>query len=172
MGKETVKIAKDSKYFRERIHDMKKAIVVATLVTMAALLASGQTNQNRRTEEEIRRLNAQEVEALLHNDVKTLGRLWSDDFVVTNPFNKFVNKQQVLGMIASGNLAISSLDRQIEYVHVYQDTVIVAGSETATWGGKMPNAGQTSHLRITSIWMKQGGRWQQVARHANIIVPQ
>jgi ketosteroid isomerase-like protein len=150
---------------------MKKAIVVATLITMAALLASGQANQNR-TEEEIRRLNAQEVEALLHNDVKTLGRLWSDDFVVTNPFNKFVSKQQVLGMIASGNLAISSLDRQIEYVHVYQDTVIVAGSETAIWGGKMPNAGQTSHLRITSIWMKQGGRWQQVARHANIIVPQ
>ena len=151
---------------------MKKAIALATLITMAALLASGQANQNRRTEEEIRRLNAQEVEALLHNDVKTLGRLWSDDFVVTNPFNKFVSKQQVLGMIASRNLAISSLDRQIEYVHVYQDTVIVAGSETATWGGKMPNAGQTSHLRITSIWMKQGGRWQQVARHANIIVPQ
>ena len=151
---------------------MKKAIVVATLITMAALLASGQANQNRRTEEEIRRLNAQEVEAFLHNDVKTLGRLWSDDFVVTNPFNKFVNKQQVLGMIASGNLAIRSLDRQIEYVHVYQDTVIVAGSETAAWGGKMPNAGQASHLRITSIWMKQDGRWQQVARHANIIGPQ
>jgi ketosteroid isomerase-like protein len=149
---------------------MKKAIVLATLITMAALLASGQANQNRRIEEEIRQLNAQEVEALLHNDVKTLGRLWSDDFVVTNPFNKFVNKQQVLGMIESGNLAIASLDRQIEYVHIYQDTVIVAGSETATWAGKMLIAGQTSHLRITSIWMKQGGRWQQVARHANIIV--
>ena len=46
-------------------------------------------------------------------------------------------------MIESGNLAISSLDRQIEYVHVYGDTVIVAGSETAVWGGRMPVAGQT-----------------------------
>ena len=151
---------------------MKTVIALAILITVAALPTLGQSNQNHRVEEEIRRLNAEEVEALLHNDTKTLERLWSDDFVVTNPFNKFVNKQQVLGMIASGNLAISSLDRQIEYVHVYQDTVIVAGSETATWGGKMPNAGQTSHLRITSIWMKQGGRWQQVVRHANIIVPQ
>ena len=151
---------------------MKKVIALAILITIAALLTLGQTNQNARIEEEIRRLNAEEVEALMHNDTKTLGRLWSDDFVVTNPFNKFVNKQQVLGMIASGNLAISSFERQIEYVHVYGDTVIVAGSETATWAGKMPNAGQTSHLRITSIWMKQSGRWQQVARHANIIVPQ
>jgi len=73
-------------------------------------------------------------------------------------------------MIESGNLAVSSLDRQIEYVHVYRDTVIVAGSETAVWAGRMPIAGQTSHLRITSIWMKQGGRWQEVARHANIMV--
>ena len=151
---------------------MKKAIAVAILITMAELLASGQSHQNRRTEEQIRRLNAQEVEALLHNDVKTLGVLWSDDFVVTNPFNKFVNKRQVLSMIASGKLAISSLERQIEYVHVYGDTVIVAGSESATWAGKMPNAGQTSHLRITSVWMKQAGRWQQVARHANIVVQQ
>ena len=149
---------------------MKKVIALATLITMAALLASGQTNQNRRIEEEIRRLNAQEVEALMRNDVKMLGRIWSDDFVVTNPFNKFVNKRQVLGMIESGNLAVSSLDRQIEYVHVYRDTVIVAGSETAVWAGRMPIAGQTSHLRITSIWMKQGGRWQEVARHANIMV--
>ena len=151
---------------------MKKTVALAALITIAALLASGQTNQNRRIEEEIRRLNAQEVEALLRNDVKTLGRIWSDDLVVTNPFNKFVNKQQVLGMIESGNLAISSLDRRIEYVRVYKDTVIVAGSETGVWGGRMPNAGQTSRLRITSVWMKQGGRWQQVARHANIVVQQ
>lgn len=151
---------------------MKKTIALATLITVAALLASGQTNKDRRVEEEIRRLNSQEVEALLRNDVATLRRLWSDDFVVTNPFNRFINKQQVLGMIESGNLAISSLDRRIEYVRVYRDTVIVAGSEVAVWGGRMPNAGQTSHLRITSIWMKQGGRWQQVARHANIVVQQ
>ena len=42
---------------------MKKAIVLAMLLTMG-LLVSGQENQNKRIEEEIRRLNAQEVEAL------------------------------------------------------------------------------------------------------------
>jgi hypothetical protein len=47
--------------------------------------------------------------------------------------------------------------------------VIAAGSETVVWGGKMPNAGKTEHLRFTAVWMKQGGRWQEVARHANIV---
>jgi hypothetical protein len=38
-----------------------------------------------------------------------MARLWSDDFVVTNPLNKFVTKQQVLGMVESGFLVIASL---------------------------------------------------------------
>ena len=112
---------------------------------------------------------ARRLEAFLHKDPDTMARLWSDDLVVTNPLNKFVNKQQVLGMMKSGFLLITSYDRKIEYLRVYGSTVIVAGAETVLWGGKMPNAGKTEHLRFTAVWMKQQGRWQEVARHANIV---
>jgi uncharacterized protein (TIGR02246 family) len=153
------------------------AVLLASLTGVAALFASAQastdaTEEDKRAEEEVRRLNVEENQAFLHKDPKTLARLWSDDLVVTNPLNKFVSKQQVLGMVESGFLVITSFDRQIEYVRVYGDTVIVAGSETVVWGGKMPNAGKTEHLRFTGIWMKQRGRWQEVARHANIVPPQ
>jgi uncharacterized protein (TIGR02246 family) len=153
------------------------AVLLASLTGVAALFASAQastdaTEEDKRAEEEVRRLNVEETQAFLHKDPKTLARLWSDDLVVTNPLNKFVSKQQVLGMVESGFLVITSIDRQIEYVRVYGDTVIVAGSETVAWGGKMPNAGKTEHLRFTGIWMKQRGRWQEVARHANIVPPQ
>jgi hypothetical protein len=104
--------------------------------------------------------------------VATLKRLWSDDFVVTNPFNKFINKQQVVGMTESGALAFTSYDRQVEYVRVYGETAVVAGIETVVWAGKLPTAGQTSHFRFTGIWLKQGGRWQEVARHANVVIQQ
>jgi ketosteroid isomerase-like protein len=130
---------------------------------------SPQTDENRRVEQRVRGLNTEEADAFLHQDAKALAHLWSDDLVVTNPLNKFVNKQQVLGMVESGFLVITSYDRSIEYARVYGDTVIVAGSETVVWGGKMPNAGKTEHLRFTGVWMKQGGRWQEVARHANIV---
>ena len=112
---------------------------------------------------------ARRLEAFLHKDPDTMARLWSDDLVVTNPLNKFVNKQQVLGMMKSGFLLITSYDRKIEYLRVYGSTVIVADAETVLWGGKMPNAGKTEHLRFTAVWMKQQGRWQEVARHANIV---
>lgn len=123
-------------------------------------------------EDEVRRLNATEVHAFLQKDPAAMSSLWSDDLVVTNPLNKFVNKQQILAMVKSGFLVITSYDRQIEYLRTYGETVIVAGSETVVWGGQMPNAGKTEHLRFTAIWMKQGGRWQEVARHANIVPQQ
>lgn len=137
-----------------------RAVLFAFLVGAGTLFAFAQVtrqpaSKDNRAEEEVRRLNAEEVEAFLHNDPKAMARLWSDDFVVTNPLNKFVDKQQVLAMVKSGFLAITSYDRQIEYLRQYGDTVIVAGKETVLWAGKMPNAGKTQNLRFTGIWMKQ-----------------
>lgn len=164
----------DIQFSQKEDHQMNKAIASALLTAVPTLLAqrqpmSPQTDENRRVEQGVRRLNTEEADAFLHQDAKALANLWSDDLVVTNPLNKFVNKQQVLGMVDSGFLVITSYDRSIEYVRVYGDTVVVAGSETVVWGGKMPNAGKTEHLRFTGVWMKQGGRWQEVARHANIV---
>ncbi len=65
---------------------------------------------------------------------------------------------------------ITSYDRQTEFAQLYRDdTVILAGRETVVWGGKMPNAGRTEHLRFTAIWMREGGEWREVARHANVV---
>jgi hypothetical protein len=151
------------------------AMLFAALAGLGTIYLDAQNNEQPAKdgeEQEVRKLNAEEVGAFLMNDPKAMARVWSEDFVVTNPLNKFVNKRQVLGMVQSGFLVITSLDRQIEYVRVYEDTVIVAGSETVIWGGKMPNAGRTEHLRFTGIWMKQQGRFQEVARHANVVPQQ
>jgi hypothetical protein len=121
--------------------------------------------------EEVTRLDAAEVQAFLANDPATLARLWSDDFVVTNPFNQFVTKQQVMGLVTSGVLAFASYERHLEYAHAYGDVVVVAGSETVVWAGKIPLAGQISRLRYTAVWARHGNEWQEVARHANIVAP-
>ncbi len=153
------------------------AVCISILTGAGAILAFGQmptlgTEADMKVEQEVRRLNGEEVQAFLQNDPKTMALLWSDDFVVTNPLNKFLTKKQVLGMVDSGFLVIKSYDRRIEYLRVYGDTAVVAGSETVVWGGKMPNAGKTEQLRFTGIWLRQSGRWKEVARHANIVPQQ
>lgn len=153
---------------------MTRTMAVSTLM-LAPIVMSSHTSAaldspgEQRVEEAVRRVDGQEVRALLANDTRTLSRIWSNTFVVTNPLNQFVNKQQVLGLITSGVLAFRSYNRQIEYVGDHDNTVVVAGSETVVWAGKMPLAGKTSHFRFTAIWMQQGGHWQEVARHAHIV---
>jgi len=120
-------------------------------------------------QQQVRAVNAEEVEAFLHKDPATMARLWADSFVVTNPLNRFVTKQQVLGMMTTGFLVITSYKREIEYIKEYGDIVIVAGSEDVTWGGRMPNAGKPDHLRFTAVWLRRGGAWQEIARHANVV---
>ena len=123
------------------------------------------------SEDQVRQSNTAEVAALLASDTRTLAALWSDDMVVTNPLNKFVTKQQVLGMTASGFIAMSAYSRSIDYVHLYGPMAVVAGTEAVTWAGKFPLAGQTSTLRFTAVWRDDGGTWREVARHANIVLP-
>jgi ketosteroid isomerase-like protein len=141
----------------------------STVLPAFAQASKGNADQNPIADQQVRQLNTAEVNAFLKKDRNALADLWSDDFAVTNPLNKFANKQQVLGMVDSGFLVITAYDRQIEYLRFYGDTAIVAGSELVTWGGKMPNAGRNEHLRFTAVWMKQAGRWREVARHANVV---
>jgi len=124
---------------------------------------------DQQTEAAVRQASAQEVKAFMDKDASQLAGLWSDDMAVTNPLNKFVTKRQVLGMVQAGVLTFTAYDRAIEYAHVYGDTVILAGNETVTWGSRMPHAGKTERLRFTAIWMMRAGRWQEVARHANVV---
>lgn len=155
------------------LRSMLFSLLGGMLLLFGSIRANAQaTDKDKHAEEEVRRLNSEEVSAFLHRDSAAMARLWSDDMVVTNPLNKFVTKKDVLGMMESGFLVITSYDRRIEYMRVYGNTVIVAGAETVTWGGKMPNAGKAENLRFTAIWMRQNGRWQEVARHANIVPPQ
>ena len=122
---------------------MRVLLAVLCLISIGSIRAGTQSaTQAPNAESEVRRLNTEEVHAFLKNDPDTMERLWSDDLVVTNPLNRFVHKQQVLGMMRSGFLAIPEYDRKIEYLRVYGNMVIVAGSERVKWGGRMPNAGK------------------------------
>lgn len=149
-------------------------LLLLAATTMPGLLASAAATPEKPATEspatkEVRQLSDQEVQAMLHSDADAMARLWSDDLVVNNPLQKFVDKKQVLGLVKSGFLAFTSYERQIGYIRDYGNTVIVAGHETLVFSGKMPNAGKTQHLRFTAVWMKQHGRWQEVARHADIV---
>ncbi len=66
-------------------------ISLLMMFTAVSLLCAAQTpagSTDMQAEQQVRQASDEEVQAFLHNDPKTMARLWSDDFVVTNPLNK------------------------------------------------------------------------------------
>ena len=144
--------------------------VAVAIAVCGASAASAQSKINGGLgDAQLRAANAREVAAFLATDAPGLARLWSDDFIVTNPLNHVANKSQVLAMVKGGMLSFKSYDRQIEHILHYGNIAIVIGSENVEWSGKMPLAGKLLPLRYTAIWLDTGGKWQEVARHANVV---
>lgn len=115
-------------------------------------------------EVEIRWLDDQVRDAMLQGDVAALERICSEDFVVTNPFNRILNKEQTLDAVASGRIRHMSFERQIECLRMHEDTTaVVMGSETVV------DTGPTVHRRYTEVWIKEGGYWLLLARHASLV---
>ncbi|MEJ7712913.1 MAG: nuclear transport factor 2 family protein [Pyrinomonadaceae bacterium] len=109
--------------------NMMKLIILITAVSIFASLAFGQSvKKSEALEQEIRKLEQQEADAVLRGDFDKLDKLWAEDYFVNSPFNK-VNKAST-GPIRSGSTKYSSFIREIESVQIHADTVVVMGQET------------------------------------------
>ncbi|PKN88484.1 MAG: DUF4440 domain-containing protein [Chloroflexi bacterium HGW-Chloroflexi-8] len=120
----------------------------------------------------IRQLEEQECQAVLKQDVSTLERLWSEEFIVNNPQNKIsTSRGNVLALIKQGLIGYTAFERRIESIRINADIAIVMGAELVEPIGDAPRAGMTVERRFTNIWRKQGTEWHMIARHANVIAP-
>jgi uncharacterized protein (TIGR02246 family) len=156
----------------KRLKGYVRCAVMVAMFSGAAGAQEKPAKNDPQVEAEIRRLLEDGRKAFLRADVDAIARVYADDFVVTNPFNKFLTQKQVLEMVRGGTLAFKEFTREVQYVRQYgEDTVIAAGEERGIWGGKLPTAGQPLHLRFTAVFRKRDGRWQIVARHASMVQP-
>ncbi|HEX7331213.1 MAG TPA: nuclear transport factor 2 family protein [Pyrinomonadaceae bacterium] len=150
---------------------MRLILVAAVLAVALPGLVLGQSSvKSDALEQEIRKLDAAEAEALLHKDVAALEKLWAEDFTVNNPRNTISRgRKEVIALIRNGLIDYASFVREVETMVFHGDTAISMGLETVKAQGKAPLAGQSVRRRFTHFWMKQDGKWILTARHANII---
>jgi len=145
-------------------------VIVLTIVVTFILTGSvsGQNaKKSNALEQQIRKLEQAQVDALLRNDIAAMKRNWAKDYVVNNPFNEAVDAHK--GPIQAGTLTYSSFVREIERVLIHGNTIIVMGRETVVPKGTSPDAGKTINRRFTNIWMKRNGKWLLTGRQASVI---
>ena len=156
-------------YYKERIMRLIVTVIVLTL-TMTGSVSGQSTKSNKALEQEIRKREQAQVDALLRNDIAVMKRNWAPDYVVNNPRNEVIEASK--GRIQSGTRTYSSFIRSIERVLIHGNTVIVMGQETVVPSGAALDAGKTILRRFTNIWMKRNGKWLLTARQATVICPE
>jgi ketosteroid isomerase-like protein len=139
---------------------------------LAAALAAGLAQAGAaQPAQEIRALDAEEASAMLAADLAALDRIWAPDSAVNAPDNAVREKSQVLAAVRDGRIRYSGFERTVERVDVRGDVAISMGGEVVVPKGDRPDAGQPLTRRYTHVWLRSGGRWALVGRHANVVPP-
>lgn len=146
---------------------MNKILLLFLFSFLVNNLYSQNDSQKVSVEQEIRKLEQGQVDALLRNDIDEMQTHWSKDYTVNNPRNTVGKASE--GPIRAGTRTYSSFLREIESIIIHEETVIVMGSETVVPNDKSPESGKTIHRRFTNIWMNENGNWLLVARQASVI---
>jgi ketosteroid isomerase-like protein len=150
-----------------------KVLLLATVITLAATpWASAQTEKhNDALEQEIRRLEMRDAEAVLSGDFAVMERSWAEDFTVNSPNNQITRgREKILKLIRAGDIGTySTFVREIESVTIHADVAIVMGLETVKRTSKAAQTGQAVRRRYMNIWTKREGEWLLTARQANVI---
>jgi len=136
------------------------------LINSSFLIVSAQNEQGKKViETEVRKLDSLHAAAVLSGDLNEMDKYWTDDFMVTNPFNEIDRADR----IRNGTVTYASFQRICEAVQIHENVAILMGKEIVVPKGKSPDAGKTINRRYTNIWMKINGQWKLVARQASVI---
>ncbi len=144
--------------------------VVILVMFPTVVYSQSLKNRNETLEQQIRRLDLSEAEAILKKDFRILDELSSNDFTTNSPRNEIVKGKEALkDLIRRGVVDYASFVREIETVLIHGKTVVTMGRETIVMSQNSPQKGQTIKRRFTNVWMKRNGKWLLTARHASII---
>jgi ketosteroid isomerase-like protein len=145
-----------------------KSFIRTVLILLISFYNLGAMAQSH-PEDEIRKLEQQEAQAVLKGDTTTLfAKLWASEFLVNNPANVVVTKRDVANLIRSGKIDYEAFERIIEKISIVGNTAIVMGREEIKPQGVTDNAGKQVVRRYTNVWMKRNGIWKLIGRQATI----
>ena len=142
---------------------MKRLTTIAVLILISAALAFSQSSK---AEQELLKANQEYDAAIVGNDVKTLERIFADEFVFTDYNGEVKNKAQQLDFFRSGALKLESGESDDVEIRLYKNVAVMTGRFTArrSAGGKKIEIRE----RYTAVWVKQKGRWRLVAEHGSL----
>lgn len=143
------------------------AFVLVFCVRSAWSADTGQTERTPEEEAVHKAVNAI-VAAIDGNDADAFDRLSTPDYTFVNPVGRVWTKKQYLELIRSRTLKVESYSRDEESIRFYGNTAVVIYRSTphGTLDGQQLI---TNQRRVTTIMIKEDGRWYTAGRQSTPI---
>ena len=120
-------------------------------------------------ETELKKLVSETAAALAKNDVATLEKLYSDNYMLVNLDGSVQNKTERLGSMRSGDTKFDSFSYDEVSVRSNPEgtgAVVIARAPAAGINKGKKTEGT---IRVTQVWAKTATGWRQVSGHATQI---
>ena len=137
------------------------------IAVMTSLLAVSLTAPRSAAEEDMERIEAARLEALLKGDIDAVEPLIADDFIITNSAGETYGRVEYLARLRSGRRRPASVVHDEVRTKVLGDAAIVTGRATGTLlvDGKQ----RPTMVRYTHVYVRHDGRWRLAAMHVSDI---
>ena len=114
-------------------------------------------------EEELLKLERAFADAIIKNDLESIGRIVADDWIIVDPNGEIVDRTRFFEVIKSGALAHDIMESEDFRVRVYGESAVVTAITSTK--GKFMGQEFSTRERATDVFVKRDGRWQCVLTH-------
>jgi ketosteroid isomerase-like protein len=147
--------------------EMKMLRTLSAFAFLALMMPTMGRADDADSEKQVASLSKQFREADLKGDTEAMDALLSDDWVVIEPDGNLVSKAQNARNFKDGSVAFEAMDPSEVKVRVYGDAAVV----TSRVHVKLKVKGEKvdTHVRVTEVYVRQGGKWQCVSTQVTSI---
>ena len=143
------------------------------IVASALLIGAGPTPEVQPTEVSLRMADAEQMRIIVEGDAKAQQNFMHPNYMINAPANRVLRKDQVVRMLATGEIASEAFQRTVEATMITGAVGIVMGNETVTPApdselGRL-HPGKTLRRRFTNVFLWEAGKWRFLARHASVV---
>jgi len=114
-------------------------------------------------EEELLKLERAFADAIIKNDLESIGRIVADDWIIVDPNGEIVGRTRFFEVIKSGALTHDIMESEDFRVRVYGESAVVTAITSTK--GKFMGQEFSTRERATDVFVKRDGRWQCVLTH-------
>jgi ketosteroid isomerase-like protein len=141
---------------------MKSVLILLLTANLCGVLLAGEASI--KLQDEVLQAENARVQAVLRADVAALDPMLASDLTYCHSTGVVDSKSQFLAKIKSGELKYEAFQHRDQLVRIYGNTAVITGVTNLRLGA--PAQGGTAQeavMRFTTVYVKQNGRWQQVA---------